>query len=134
MASNSRPQFPPEVLAALKQGNKMEAIKLLRERTNLGVTEAKALVDMLDKAKGVIGTAQAIASAVQPAKAAVAKAAAARSVARPAGPVKMRPAASPHLARRPGLSPGEEPRDGSGAWGIVVLIAVGLAVAFSFVR
>src|SRR5689334_18256438 len=113
MANPQRPQIPPEVLAALKQGNKIEAIRLLRERTNLGLAETKALVDMLDKAKGVIGTAQAIANVVQPAKAS-----AARSVARPVGPVKMRPAATPHLPRRPGLSPGEEPRDGSGALGI----------------
>jgi ribosomal protein L7/L12 len=37
--------IPPEALAALEQGNKIEAIRLLRERTGLGLKEAKQAVE-----------------------------------------------------------------------------------------
>ena len=127
MANPQRPQIPPGVLEALKQGNKVEAIRLMRESTKLGLTESKALVDMLDKAKGVIGTAQAVAKMAQAVRPV--------STAKPVGPVTMRPAVAPlHVPlRRPGLSPGEVPRESSGAWGIVVLVAVGLGMAYALV-
>lgn len=37
--------LPPEVLAALQQGRKIEAIKLLRELKGIGLKEAKDAVD-----------------------------------------------------------------------------------------
>lgn len=37
--------LPPEVVAAIQSGHTIEAIKLLRERTGLGLTEAKQAVD-----------------------------------------------------------------------------------------
>jgi len=37
----------PEIAAALVGGNKIEAIKLVRERTGLGLKEAKELVERL---------------------------------------------------------------------------------------
>lgn len=37
--------LPPEVLAALQRGNKIEAIKLLRQLTGLGLKEAKDAVE-----------------------------------------------------------------------------------------
>jgi hypothetical protein len=37
--------LPPEVLRAIEQGRKIEAIKLLREATGLGLANAKVLVD-----------------------------------------------------------------------------------------
>ena len=37
--------LPPEVLNALQRGNKIKAIKLLRQSTGLGLKEAKDLVD-----------------------------------------------------------------------------------------
>ena len=37
--------FPPSVVDALSRGNKIEAIKLLREHTGLGLKEAKDAVD-----------------------------------------------------------------------------------------
>ena len=37
--------LPPDVLAALEQGNKIEAIKRLRAATGLGLKEAKDIVD-----------------------------------------------------------------------------------------
>ena len=36
---------PPEVVGALQQGSKIEAIRLMRERTGLGLKEAKDAVD-----------------------------------------------------------------------------------------
>ena len=127
MANPPRPQFPPGVLEALKAGNKIEAIRLLRDATKMGLTEAKAMVEMLDKAKGMIGVAQAVANVAQGARPA--------TIAKPVKPVKMRAAPAPAFpARRPGLSPGEVPRESSSAWGIVVLVLIGLAVAYTFVR
>lgn len=43
----SRPQhsLPPEVVAALQKGKRIEAIKLLRKSSGVGLAEAKALVD-----------------------------------------------------------------------------------------
>ena len=38
-------ELPPEVVMAISQGRKIEAIKLLREATGLGLANAKVLVD-----------------------------------------------------------------------------------------
>ena len=46
--------LPPDVHAALQRGNKIEAIRLLREHTGLGLKEAKDAVE----ASGVRATAQ----------------------------------------------------------------------------
>ena len=40
-----RALFSPAVAAALEQGNKVEAIKLLREETGMSLLEAKELID-----------------------------------------------------------------------------------------
>jgi hypothetical protein len=37
--------LPPEALDALRQGNPIQAIKLVREATGVGLAEAKAIVD-----------------------------------------------------------------------------------------
>ena len=120
MATAQRPQFPPGVIEALKQGNKIEAIRILRESTKMGLTEAKAAVEMLDKMKGVVGVAQAIANVAQ-----------SSSVSKN---VRMHAKPGPAPLRRPGMSPGEMPRDGNGVVGIAILVIVGLALALSFVR
>jgi len=39
---------PPEILALVRQGKKMEAIKLYREQTRVGLKEAKEFIDSLD--------------------------------------------------------------------------------------
>ena len=41
--------LPPEVLAHLKIGNKIEAIKTLREKTGLGLEEAKDWIDAYER-------------------------------------------------------------------------------------
>ena len=46
--------LPDKVVEALKRGNKVEAIKLLREQTGVGLKEAKDAVD----ASGIEGPAK----------------------------------------------------------------------------
>lgn len=129
MANAQRPQLPPGVIEALKQGNKIEAIRILRESTKMGLTEAKAAVEMLDKMKGVVGAAQAIANVAQSVKPT-----ASSNTASVTKNVRMHAKAAPAPLRRPGMSPGEVPREGSGALGIAIVVIVGLALALSFVR
>ena len=45
-------QLPGEVIAAIEQGQKIEAIKLLREATGLGLANAKVLVDRAARTHG----------------------------------------------------------------------------------
>jgi hypothetical protein len=114
MTQPNRPNFPPQVLEALKRGNKIEAIKLLKEAARVGIAEAKQVVDALE-------------SNTNPPT-------------RPANPPKgiarkkhHAPGASnPYLARRPGLSPGEVPHDGSGMWWVVLVIG-GLLLAYAII-
>lgn len=40
-------EMPAEVLRAIEQGRKIEAIKILRERTGLGLANAKVLVEKI---------------------------------------------------------------------------------------
>ncbi len=44
--------IPPEVLAAVDSGNKVQAIRLVREHTGLGLGPAKRIVDALEKSRG----------------------------------------------------------------------------------
>lgn len=44
--------LPPEVIRAIEQGRKIEAIKLLREATGLGLANAKVLVDKASRQHG----------------------------------------------------------------------------------
>lgn len=43
--SDNRGEMPPEVMAALGRGHKIEAIKLLRESRGLGLKDAKEAVE-----------------------------------------------------------------------------------------
>jgi hypothetical protein len=45
-------QLPGDVIAAIEQGQKIEAIKLLREATGLGLANAKVLVDKASRTHG----------------------------------------------------------------------------------
>lgn len=45
--------LPPEVVRAIQQGKKVEAIKLLREGTGLGLANAKVLVDKVARQHGI---------------------------------------------------------------------------------
>jgi ribosomal protein L7/L12 len=48
---NANPINSPQILAALRSGNKIEAIKIYRELTGVGLAEAK---DAIDKAERFI--------------------------------------------------------------------------------
>ena len=45
-------ELPPEVMDAIRDGRKIEAIKLLREEKGLGLANAKVLVDRASQAYG----------------------------------------------------------------------------------
>ena len=105
-----RNPLPPVVLEALRRGDKVVAIKLLREMTKLGLAEAKGMIDALEAHEMGKGTA-----------------------ARPPAPSSGRdgmPHAHALLRPRPredDLSPGEVPRSMPFA-GIAVMIAVAAIV------
>jgi hypothetical protein len=113
--------IPPNIIEALKRGDQVEAIKLLRQAAKgMGLAEAKAALDQLRQA-----------AAAQQAKAA--------NAARP-GPAGRTTIPHKHVVvhagprRMPGLSPGEVPRaSGSGA-GIVVVLAIGALLAWYYLR
>ncbi len=45
--------LPPQAVDALRRGNKIEAIKLLRQASGLGLAEAKGIIDRLDQTTGL---------------------------------------------------------------------------------
>lgn len=47
--SNSGPALAPQVQEALKRGNKIEAIKMYRELTGVGLAEAKQVIDRAEQ-------------------------------------------------------------------------------------
>lgn len=51
MDPNSSPVLSPQIQDALRRGNKIEAIKIYRELTGVGLAEAK---DVIDKAEQFI--------------------------------------------------------------------------------
>ena len=101
-----------EALEALERGDKIEAIKIVREATGLGLEEAKDILDLV-----AVG-----ASAKNPGHIATALESARFGS-------KKRPAPGQ------GLAPGEVPQSGGGAgkWlAVVVVAAIALAAAFYF--
>lgn len=55
MASDARHDIPIEVMQAIAAGRKIEAIKLLRARTGIGLMEAKELVDSVGRTEAGFG-------------------------------------------------------------------------------
>lgn len=49
MAPNSDPALAPQVQEALRRGNKIEAIKIYRELTGVGLAEAKQAIDRAEQ-------------------------------------------------------------------------------------
>ena len=110
--------LPPPVIEALRAGNKIEAIKRLREVSGIGLGEAKALIDAVEhhaRAAAKQGKQAASAAATMHAK-------------HTGHPHAKHP--NPLIMHRPGLSPGEEPRVGGHGWWILALIAAGVFVYF----
>lgn len=50
---NSDPTLSPQIQAALRRGNKIEAIKIYRELTGVGLAEAKQAVENLESRLGL---------------------------------------------------------------------------------
>jgi len=107
-----RNSLPPEVIAALKRGNKIEAIKLLRAAMALGLAEAKAVVDAHDRMSG---------DSAPKAKAAPMSAAGKHT--------------SAYIrARDDHLSPGEVPRSSASPFGIAIAIGAVIAAAWLYIK
>jgi hypothetical protein len=115
-------QLPPDVAAALSRGNLIEAIKLLRGKYNIGLAEAKAFLEAVQKQAH--------------------DGAAATTAARAKTHAAMTPMHAQHhqhsvavLPHPSHLSPGEMPRTSSSAFFAAVVLAVvfviGAAVYFS---
>ncbi|HEX3062617.1 MAG TPA: hypothetical protein VHP55_08085 [Usitatibacter sp.] len=103
---------PPEAVAALRSGNKIEAIRLMREKSGIGLAEAKAVVEAFEKVSAIPRNAKiSMTSAV--------------SVKRVAPAALDSPPA--------GLSPGEEPR-AAATWKVAVAIAVAVVVAILWAK
>lgn len=49
MDPNSDPALAPQVQDALRRGNKIEAIKIYRELTGVGLAEAKQVIDRAEQ-------------------------------------------------------------------------------------
>ena len=116
--------LPPDVAAALSRGNVIEAIKLLRSKYNVGLAEARALLEALQKQAAqaqIHGPAQA-----KP-----------QAKAAPHIPTGMKPGHHPpHTAATlhvdPHLSPGEVPNTTSGALFAAVLLAILFVLGTAF--
>jgi ribosomal protein L7/L12 len=97
--------LPREAIDALGGGNKIEAIKIIREATGIGLAEAKSMVDEIERANPS------------------------------APPFAAGARASPTpLRASPGLAPGEVPRTGgAGKWlALLAVAAVAVIAAFYY--
>ena len=98
----------PEVTQALKSGNKIEAIRILREKTGVGLAEANDAVERQ-----------------------FSKYSSSSSPMESPAPTSTRLPASGSSIVRPGLSPGEVPQTKGGRWWIAVVIVIGAAIYYA---
>ncbi|MEO5694717.1 MAG: hypothetical protein ABIQ72_16415 [Usitatibacter sp.] len=107
MSQPQRPQIPPALMEALKGGNKLEALKLLREAAKSGKVDPKSMVEALAGVKVAAGQARGLRT----------------------GDVIRHHHSSLHEYRaRPGLSPGEEPDAGGSSWWVLVFLGFGVFI------
>ena len=52
MNENGSPTVDPRIIEALKKNNIIEAIKIYREKTGVGLAEAKSAVEEINKTRG----------------------------------------------------------------------------------
>ena len=111
------PVLPPDVMAALAKGRKIEAIKLLRKSSGLGLAETKAVVDAFLRSQGGAAPAHTSHTFSTPD-------AKPESDKREYGPAQTDTPVAP-LAPRPGnMAPGEVANSNSGFWWVLFLLAV----------
>jgi hypothetical protein len=111
-------QIPPQALAALRAGNKIEAIKIIRQAMNVGLAEGKAMVDAFDAGPASASADSTMASA------------AAAPEAMPARATRQLPRATvPGYVRREGMSPGEVPRSNDAMQFVFFIAVVAIAIA-----
>lgn len=117
------PKLPPEAIAALERGQLIQAIKIIREQTGLGLAEAKQLAEQLKAWK----MAQQAASSAGGGPKTDADPASFQS------PVLAQTTLDPaRLAD--GLAPGEVPRSRLPWTAIVIVLAIAALAAWMVVR
>ena len=118
---------PPEVIEALKRGDKQAAMKmLLKGRQITGIKDVMKLLQSLQES-GVLKEVK------QQVKVNVSTARSAPATTHPAPHPHPKPVASVPLTRD-GLSPGEVPRASGKAMGFVVLLVIAAVVVFLILR
>jgi hypothetical protein len=127
--SDPRQNLPPQVADALAKGNLIAAIKYLREqKPNLGLAEAKALIEAIQRQQGGNAKVNVKATAHAAMNPHSTPQSAAHSTPHSPSHAPAPPSMDPHI------SPGEMPRT-SGSAGfamLVVAIAVVIAAALYF--
>ncbi len=111
--------LPPEVLTAIRDGNKILAIKLLRLRTGVGLAEAKGMVEAREVPRQESSLDEDTSDHMPARRPTVSV-----TVARPKPP--------PGYVKRDGLSPGEVPRTHGGLQAAIFFIAIAAAVGIYF--
>lgn len=106
--------LPPQVVAAFQRGNVIEAIKLLRQhRPQLGLAEAKALIEALQKQANVkVNVKTHVTTDVH-------------HTSKPHGPHAH---ASPPPSMNPYATPGEVPRGGNAAAALAIVVGIVIVV------
>ena len=121
--TRSMATLPPDVLEALRRGEPLEAMKLLRASSSLSLRDAKSAIDLATGRPATPRSSlQDLFGSLAPTSMAPAR--------KPSDPV--RPSLQPEILRVPregDLSPGEMPRR-NGAWAVVFLAAGALLVAW----
>jgi len=113
--------IPPQVIQAVQRGNLIEAIKFLRQhKPQLGLAEAKALIEAIQRQANVPPLVQKAQARVEGAMHSHGSAHAPPHS--PAHPI-------PSSMMNPHVSPGEVPRTGSGSVFAVMVIAIVVVLA-----
>ena len=121
--------LPPQVVSALQRGNLVEAIKILRQhRPQMGLAEAKALIDALQKQANVkvnvkTNVTANVRQAAKPQAAPMARASTPHAHHAP------NPHAGPAPSMDPHVSPGEVPRTSNTAAFVAVVVAIVVVIA-----
>ena len=129
-------QLPRNVVAVLRQGRKIEAIKLVRQTYNIGLAEAKAVIDAFEATHPEVDAAAMAKPPVTAPFGGGGPVAGNAPIDNPAdhmpakksAPVLAKRATVPGYMKREGLSPGEVPRGHGGLQGLILVIVIVAAI------